>query len=92
VQEGPAVAIVALAPTTTGSSPLAALRLYGGPSSTGPWTQIDQRNLSEISVRNHLYDEDPAFGIATHYQVTCLDSLSVESAPCAPQTISPIFT
>lgn len=89
IQSGDSVQATIQLPTTTGSLPIVALRLYSGGTNAGPWTQVDEQANSEISALNNLYDEDPSFGVETFYAATALDSDLTESAMSAVLSIAP---
>lgn len=89
-QVGPNVKVVIQAPSLTTVYAVTELKLYRGPSPSGPWSLVDYRQISDISLQNNLFDTAPNFGVQQYYCATALDYNFNESAktPAIPYAAS----
>lgn len=78
------VQVVARVPLLTTSFIVTELALYRAPAAEGPYTQIDRRQISDISLQNNLFDLDPVFGSTNYYACTSIDYNLNESALTEP--------
>lgn len=74
------VVVVDTLPPDLRQTKLSTLRLYRAFAAGGPWTKVDERNLSARSRWSNLFDVSPNTSSSALYAVTAVDTNSVESA------------
>lgn len=79
VGQAQGIAVANALPPTISQNPIVTMRLKRAPSTSGPWTQVDERDLSPTATRCNLFDVSPLTTTLAYYAVTAVDSASIES-------------